>query len=148
VRGGGNRNSFAKLISREFPCPWLNTTTNDVCIVPPTIEDSASSSDVIVREGSDLSLTCQARGSPTPSVKWRREDGRKISTNKSFSSEYFSFYSLYPIWCECVHNRREREFMVRPMSIWQVELMFIKIMTQLWTYRQVKLCCLDICTWH
>jgi hypothetical protein len=54
--------------------------------VPPTIEDSASSSDVIVREGSDLSLTCQARGSPTPSVKWRREDGRKISTNKSFSS--------------------------------------------------------------
>ncbi|KAI9553893.1 hypothetical protein GHT06_019163 [Daphnia sinensis] len=55
-------------------------------VVPPTIEDSASSSDVIVREGSDLSLTCQARGSPTPSVKWRREDGRKISTNKSFSS--------------------------------------------------------------
>ena len=57
-------------------------------IVPPTIEDSTSSSDVIVREGSDLTLTCQARGSPTPSVKWRREDGRKISSNKSFSCKF------------------------------------------------------------
>lgn len=54
--------------------------------VPPTIDDSASSSDVIVREGSDLNLNCHAKGSPAPSVKWRREDGRKITTSKSFSS--------------------------------------------------------------
>lgn len=58
--------------------------------VPPTIEDSTSSSDVIVREGSDLTLSCHARGSPTPSVKWRREDGRKISSNKSFSCKWTS----------------------------------------------------------
>lgn len=55
--------------------------------MPPTIDDSASSSDVIVREGSDLSLSCQAKGSPAPGVKWRREDGRKITAGKGFSSE-------------------------------------------------------------
>ena len=56
--------------------------------VPPTIDDAMSNSDVIVREGSDLSFTCHARGSPTPTVKWRREDGRKISFNKSYSGEF------------------------------------------------------------
>jgi Immunoglobulin domain len=56
--------------------------------VPPTIDDAMSNSDVIVREGSDLSFTCHARGSPTPTVKWRREDGRKISFNKTYSGKF------------------------------------------------------------
>ena len=60
--------------------------------VPPTIDDAMSNSDVIVREGSDLSFTCHARGSPTPTVKWRREDGRKISFNKSYSGEFIEIF--------------------------------------------------------
>lgn len=53
------------------------------CPVPPNIDDSLSSSDVIVREGSNVSLRCRATGSPTPTVKWKRDSMEKISINKS-----------------------------------------------------------------
>lgn len=52
-------------------------------VVPPNIDDSLSSSDVIVREGSNISLRCRATGSPTPTVKWKRDDNSKIALNKS-----------------------------------------------------------------
>ncbi|KAK7792610.1 hypothetical protein R5R35_009147 [Gryllus longicercus] len=52
-------------------------------VVPPNIDDSLSSSDVIVREGANVTLTCHATGSPPPSVKWKRDDGSKIAINKS-----------------------------------------------------------------
>ncbi|XP_069683149.1 neurotrimin-like [Periplaneta americana] len=54
-------------------------------VVPPNIDDSLSSSDVIVREGANVTLTCHATGSPAPSVKWKRDDGSKIAINKSLS---------------------------------------------------------------
>ncbi|KAK6624721.1 hypothetical protein RUM44_011580 [Polyplax serrata] len=53
--------------------------------VPPNIDDSLSSSDVIVREGANVTLMCHASGSPAPSVKWKRDDGAKININKSLS---------------------------------------------------------------
>ncbi|CAG9759248.1 unnamed protein product [Ceutorhynchus assimilis] len=52
-------------------------------VVPPNIDDSLSSSDVIVREGSNETLTCKATGFPEPSVKWKRDDNSKISLNKT-----------------------------------------------------------------
>ncbi|KAJ9577405.1 hypothetical protein L9F63_006028, partial [Diploptera punctata] len=52
---------------------------------PPNIDDSLSSSDVIVREGANVTLTCHATGSPAPNVKWKRDDGSKITINKSLS---------------------------------------------------------------
>ncbi|CAG9816830.1 unnamed protein product [Phaedon cochleariae] len=52
-------------------------------VVPPNIDDSLSSSDVIVREGSNESLTCKATGFPTPNVKWKRDDNTKITINKT-----------------------------------------------------------------
>ncbi|XP_037910647.1 lachesin-like [Hermetia illucens] len=51
-------------------------------VVPPNIDDSLTSSDVIVREGSNVTLRCRASGSPTPSIKWKRDDGSKISIRK------------------------------------------------------------------
>lgn len=51
--------------------------------VPPNIDDSLSSSDVIVREGSNVTLRCRASGSPTPVVKWKRDSMEKIAINKS-----------------------------------------------------------------
>jgi len=54
-------------------------------VVPPNIDDSQSSSDVIVREAANVTLTCHATGSPLPSVKWKRDDGSKITINKSLS---------------------------------------------------------------
>ncbi|XP_054277290.1 neurotrimin-like isoform X2 [Macrosteles quadrilineatus] len=52
-------------------------------VVPPNIDDSLSSSDVIVRENSNVTLTCHATGSPPPSIKWKRDDGSKININKT-----------------------------------------------------------------
>ena len=46
--------------------------------VPPTILDEHSSSDVIARENSAVNLTCEARGSPQPELRWRRADGEMI----------------------------------------------------------------------
>ncbi|XP_014487307.1 PREDICTED: lachesin-like isoform X2 [Dinoponera quadriceps] len=54
-------------------------------VVPPNIDDSQSSSDAIVREGANVSLTCKATGSPTPNIRWKRDDGSKISINKTLS---------------------------------------------------------------
>ncbi|XP_062546032.1 lachesin-like isoform X2 [Armigeres subalbatus] len=54
-------------------------------VVPPNIDDSLSSSDVIVREGSNVTLKCRATGSPQPQVKWKRDDNSKIAINKSLS---------------------------------------------------------------
>ncbi|GAB0086208.1 Ig-like domain-containing protein [Sergentomyia squamirostris] len=54
-------------------------------VVPPNIDDSLSSSDIIVREGSNVTLKCRATGSPTPTVKWKRDDNSKIAINKSLN---------------------------------------------------------------
>lgn len=55
--------------------------------VPPNIDDSLSSSDVIVREGSNITLKCRAHGSPQPTIKWKRDDNSRININKSLSGE-------------------------------------------------------------
>lgn len=54
-------------------------------VVPPNIDDSLSSSDVIVREGTNETLTCKATGSPQPSIKWKRDDNSKITINKTLT---------------------------------------------------------------
>ncbi|XP_012136838.1 lachesin isoform X2 [Megachile rotundata] len=54
-------------------------------VVPPNIEDYQTSSDAIVREGSNVTLTCKATGSPTPTISWKRDDNQKISINKTYS---------------------------------------------------------------
>ncbi|XP_026843828.1 lachesin isoform X2 [Drosophila persimilis] len=52
-------------------------------VVPPNIDDSLSSSDVIVREGANISLRCRASGSPRPIIKWKRDDNSRIAINKN-----------------------------------------------------------------
>nr|XP_016942904.2 lachesin-like [Drosophila suzukii] len=51
--------------------------------VPPNIDDALSSSDIIVREGENVTLRCKAKGSPEPTIKWKRDDGDKIVVNKT-----------------------------------------------------------------
>lgn len=46
--------------------------------VPPNILDYPTSADMVVREGSNVSLKCAASGSPKPTITWRREDGEAI----------------------------------------------------------------------
>lgn len=46
--------------------------------MPPDILDYPTSTDMIVRENSNVTLRCAANGSPTPTITWKRENGEKI----------------------------------------------------------------------
>ncbi|KAL1508973.1 hypothetical protein ABEB36_003784 [Hypothenemus hampei] len=48
-------------------------------VVPPDILDYPTSTDMVVREGSNVSLQCAATGSPDPTISWRRESGEPIT---------------------------------------------------------------------
>ncbi|KAB0800719.1 hypothetical protein PPYR_06458 [Photinus pyralis] len=50
-------------------------------VVPPSIIDRETSSDMVVLESTNVSLTCKATGFPEPYVMWRREDGEDIRYN-------------------------------------------------------------------
>ncbi|XP_058810812.1 neurotrimin-like [Phymastichus coffea] len=52
-------------------------------VVPPDIIDYQTSTDMVVREGTNVTLRCAATGSPAPTINWRREDGRQISLSKT-----------------------------------------------------------------
>ncbi|XP_031337227.1 lachesin-like [Photinus pyralis] len=48
-------------------------------VVPPDILDYPTSTDMVVREGSNVSFKCAATGSPEPAITWRREAGEAIA---------------------------------------------------------------------
>ncbi|XP_032666587.1 lachesin-like isoform X2 [Odontomachus brunneus] len=50
-------------------------------VVPPSIITKETSTDMVVREASNVTLTCKATGFPEPYVMWRREDGKNINYN-------------------------------------------------------------------
>lgn len=47
-------------------------------VVPPDILDYPTSTDMVVRENSNVTLRCAANGTPEPSITWRRENGDAI----------------------------------------------------------------------
>ena len=49
-------------------------------LVPPRITSSGLTS-MVVREGENVSLACEAMGYPPPHIVWRREDGEDININ-------------------------------------------------------------------
>ncbi|XKL68974.1 hypothetical protein PGB90_006743 [Kerria lacca] len=49
-----------------------------VAKVPPDILDYPTSTDMVVREGSNVSLRCAASGSPAPNITWKRENSEII----------------------------------------------------------------------
>ncbi|XP_071549854.1 lachesin-like isoform X2 [Panulirus ornatus] len=53
--------------------------------VPPDIIDEESSSEVVVKEGQDVTLECRARGSPKPVISWKREDGGRIDVSNGIN---------------------------------------------------------------
>ncbi|KAI5749660.1 hypothetical protein M8J76_009063 [Diaphorina citri] len=48
-------------------------------VVPPDILDYPTSTDMVIREGSNVTLKCAASGSPKPNITWRREGGELIA---------------------------------------------------------------------
>nr|CAI5816835.1 unnamed protein product [Callosobruchus analis] len=53
-------------------------------VVPPSIVDRETSSDMVVLESSNVSMACKATGYPEPFIMWRREDGQDIRYNGDF----------------------------------------------------------------
>ncbi|XP_050522460.1 neurotrimin-like [Daktulosphaira vitifoliae] len=51
-------------------------------VVPPDILDYPTSTDMNVREDSNVSLRCAASGSPAPNITWRREGGELIQLER------------------------------------------------------------------
>ncbi|XP_049784884.1 lachesin-like [Schistocerca cancellata] len=47
-------------------------------VVPPDILDQPTSSDLVAREGDNVTLRCAASGVPAPTITWRREGGQPI----------------------------------------------------------------------
>ncbi|XP_076305043.1 lachesin-like isoform X2 [Tachypleus tridentatus] len=47
-------------------------------LIPPDIIVDKSTSDLVTREGSNVTLECKAKGYPEPNITWRREDGEPI----------------------------------------------------------------------
>ncbi|XP_059053557.1 lachesin-like [Achroia grisella] len=50
-------------------------------VVPPVIIDNMTSMDMVVREGTNVTMVCRATGYPEPYVIWRREDGQEFNCN-------------------------------------------------------------------
>ncbi|XP_022247140.1 lachesin-like isoform X1 [Limulus polyphemus] len=48
-------------------------------VVPPVIIDAESDTDVLAREGSNVTMKCRAKGYPVPEITWKREDGQPVS---------------------------------------------------------------------
>ncbi|XP_054267447.1 lachesin-like isoform X2 [Macrosteles quadrilineatus] len=65
-------------------------------VVPPDILDYPTSTDMVVREGQNVTLRCAASGSPTPNVTWRREGGEGIplTTGKEVSTIEGSTFNI------------------------------------------------------
>ncbi|XP_022663805.1 lachesin-like isoform X2 [Varroa destructor] len=51
-------------------------------VVPPSIKEEETSSDTDVKEGSDVSLFCAAKGIPEPTLQWRREDDQEMQLDQ------------------------------------------------------------------
>lgn len=67
-----------------------------VFTVPPDILDYPTSTDMMVREGSNVTLRCAAKGTPEPTVTWRREAGDTIILPNGHKGNYYTVsYSFF-----------------------------------------------------
>lgn len=60
--------------------------------VPPDILDYPTSTDMVVREGSNVTLKCAATGSPPPTITWRREGGDLITLASGLDGKKILIY--------------------------------------------------------
>lgn len=51
-------------------------------------------SDMVVREGSNVTLKCAARGSPTPTITWRRENAEPIALSSAQEGKFLNARAL------------------------------------------------------
>lgn len=63
--------------------------------MPPDILDYPTSTDMVVREGSNVNLRCVAKGSPEPVIAWKREGGESIIKPTSGEEGELKFILLF-----------------------------------------------------
>jgi Immunoglobulin domain len=99
--------------SPEFLEPLLNVTAVVGHIsVPPVIVESMTSNDTVVREGTNVTLTCKAKGLPEPYVMWRREDEHEMSISGENGKHFLlmlPFAGLFSHFCEVSTNYRQHK---------------------------------------
>lgn len=99
----------------------FSVTFSKVCItlsvsVPPDILDYPSSSDMVVPEGSNVSLRCAASGSPTPNITWRRDNNELISLGNGTEGKFYYPWFLQ-LCCKFLLNRANIRFNAPCMQI-------------------------------
>lgn len=72
--------------------------------VPPNILDYPTSTDMVVREGSNVTLKCAASGSPQPIIIWRREGNEPISSDGNLKQNKKKITSIMvePLFSQCL----------------------------------------------
>ncbi|CAB0015591.1 unnamed protein product [Nesidiocoris tenuis] len=71
--------SWSWFLGRKVHLSATAAPTRMNIALPPDILDTGTSTDMVVREGSNVSFQCAASGSPPPSITWRRESGEPIT---------------------------------------------------------------------
>lgn len=59
------------------------------------IIDNMTSTDMVVREGTNVTMVCRATGYPEPYVMWRREDGQEFNCNSEWGKLSLINLSFY-----------------------------------------------------
>lgn len=54
---------------------------------PPIIKNSRNASEIVLKEGGEGRLYCDAHGHPLPTVHWSRQDGVAFPRKTSFEDE-------------------------------------------------------------
>lgn len=87
-------NKMKKPTARHILC-YMLFYYGILCVfaVPPDILDYSTSTDMVVREGSDVTLKCAAVGSPTPAITWRREGGEPVTMDGN-GGKHFIFLTI------------------------------------------------------
>lgn len=99
--------------------------------MPPDILDYPTSTDMVVREGSNVTMRCAATGSPEPTITWRREGGEfiPIGTGKEGEQVYnfylmtFSNSMFYSSKCSIIF-----EFYIHMQAFSNIPTVFISIL--------------------
>lgn len=71
-----------------------------VLAVPPDIIDEESSSDTVATEGMRITLSCNARGNPKPTITWKRDDNKEIRVCQEAESQALVFDQQSTTMCK------------------------------------------------
>lgn len=99
---------FNKIFKSQWPLLTDHVSFCSVLSVPPDILDYPTSNDMVVKEGSNVTLKCEATGSPEPTIIFRREDGEPILLPGNIEGKwnyklYYSYYRTVIDWNTKIH---------------------------------------------